>query len=155
MTARAANAMLKSMRVLPPVLSALVAAACQAGTDANTVDVSGRWAFAETFVDRIHGISCADTGTYEITQVGDRFSGIYAQRGICQTPTGAVNNADSGKVESGRVIGRTVRFMVTANCEYAGTANGMPAMELAGDGACVLQDIGRTLTFSGTWKATR
>ena len=144
------------MRIAPWVVTALVAvAACQAGTDANTVDVSGRWAFTETFVDFAHGMSCADTGTYDITQTGDRFVGVYAQRGFCTTPTGIVSNADSGTVAAGRVIGRTVRFMVTANCEYEGSANGMPAMELTGHGACVLQDTDRILNFTGTWKATR
>jgi hypothetical protein len=133
----------------------LAAAACEAGTDPNTADVSGRWTFTETFQDPAHGISCADTGTYEIAQVGDRFSGHYGQRGVCRTPTGTVDNADSGAVQSGRVVGRTVRFMVTANCEYEGSVSGMPATELAGRGACVLQDVDRTLNFSGTWQATR
>lgn len=133
----------------------LAAAACEAGTDANTADVSGHWEFTETFQDVAHGISCADTGSYEITQVGDLFSGRYGQRGVCRTPTGNVDNADSGTVQNGRVIGRTVRFMVTANCEYEGSASGMPATALAGRGACVLQDVNRTLNFAGTWQASR
>lgn len=148
--------MLKHMRLPQPLFAAFLgASACQAGTDSNLVDVNGRWAFTETFEDKAHGISCSDTGTYEIKQQGDRFSGLYAQRGICQTPTGAVNNADSGTVQSGRVVGRTVRFMVTANCEYEGSASGVPAMALAGRGACVLQDVNRVLNFTGTWQATR
>ncbi len=133
----------------------LAVAACQAGTDANTADVSGHWEFTETFEDIAHGISCADTGSYEITQAGDQFSGRYGQRGVCHTPTGAVDNADSGTVRNGRVIGRTVRFMVTDHCDYEGSASGMPASALAGRGACVLQDVDRTLHFSGTWQATR
>jgi hypothetical protein len=132
-----------------------LAAACQAGTDANTVDVSGHWEFTETFEDIAHGISCADTGSYEITQVADQFSGHYGQRGVCHTPTGTVDNADSGTVKNGRVTGRTVRFMVTDNCDYEGSASGMPPTMLAGRGSCVLQDVNRTLTFSGTWQAAR
>lgn len=152
--------MLKVMRPPYVVVAAFVAAAaaapaCKAGTEANLADVSGRWMFTETLADNIHGFSCADTGTYDITQMGDRFIGTYTQRGICQTPTGPVNNADAGTVEMGRVVGRTVRFMVTANCEYEGSASGMPANELAGRGICQLQDNNRTLNFIGTWKATR
>jgi hypothetical protein len=135
--------------------SAFGLAACEAGTESNPVDVNGRWTFTETLVDRTHGISCADTGTYEITQTGERFTGVYSQRGICQTPSGAVNNADSGTVHEGRVVGHTIRFMVTANCEYEGSAMGMPAAVLTGRGACVLQDVDRTLTFTGTWSARR
>jgi hypothetical protein len=133
----------------------LAAAACEAGTNPNTADVSGHWTFTETFQDPAHGISCSDTGSYEITQLGDRFTGRYGQRGVCRTPTGNVDNADSGTVQNGRVIGRTVRFMVTTNCDYEGSVNGMPATALAGRGACVLQDVDRTLKFSGTWQATR
>jgi hypothetical protein len=133
----------------------LAVAACEAGTDANTADVSGHWEFTETFQDVAHGISCVDTGSYEITQAGDQFSGRYGQRGACHTPTGTVDNADSGTVQNGRVIGHTVRFMVTTNCDYEGSASGMPATALAGRGACVLQDVNRTLNFMGTWQATR
>lgn len=134
---------------------ASLGAACQAGTDSNTADVSGSWTFTETLEDRAHGITCADTGTYEITQMGDRFSGLYGQSGVCRTPSGPVDNADSGTVQGGRVIGRTIRFMVTANCEYEGSVSGMPATALAGRGVCVLRDVDRTLNFLGTWRATR
>jgi hypothetical protein len=133
----------------------VVAAACTAGTEANTADVSGRWKFTETLKDVAHSITCTDSGSYDITQVGDTFSGVYYQRGACITPTGAVDNTDSGTVHAGRVIGRTVRFMVTANCDYEGSVSGMPATTLAGRGVCVLQDVDRTLSFSGTWQATR
>jgi len=133
----------------------LVAAACDAGTDPNTADVNGRWTFTETFEDRVHGITCTDSGSYDITQVGDTFSGAYYQRGACFTPTGTVDNTDSGTVQAGRVIGRTLRFMVTENCDYEGSVNGTPATTLAGRGVCVLQDVDRTLNFSGTWQATR
>jgi hypothetical protein len=133
----------------------LAAAGCDAGTDPNTVDVSGHWTFRETLEDVAHGISCTDSGSYDIAQVGDKFSGAYYQRGACITPTGTVDNTDSGTVHAGRVIGRTLRFMVTANCDYEGSASGMPATALEGRGACVLQDVNRTLNFSGIWRATR
>ncbi len=136
-------------------LAVLAAAACKAGTDANTIDVTGRWAFTETFTDFPHGISCADTGEYDIAQTGDMFAGRYGQRGICQTPAGAVDNADSGTVDAGRVVGHTVSFKVTANCQYQGNASGMPPSALAGLGVCVLVDGQDTLRFNGTWQATR
>jgi len=137
------------------LLTLLTGAGCDAGIDPNTADVSGRWTFTETLEDVAHGISCTDSGSYDITQVGDTFSGVYYQRGACITPTGTVDNTDSGTVHAGRVIGRTVRFMVTANCDYEGSANGVPATTLAGRGVCVLQDVDRTLSFSGTWQARR
>jgi hypothetical protein len=131
----------------------LAAAACNAGTDSNTAEVGGRWRFTETLEDRVQGITCADTGTYDITQMGDRFSGLYGQSGVCRTPGGAVNNADSGTVQGGHVIGQTIRFMVDASCEYEASVSGMPATQLAGRGTCVLQDANRTLL--GIWQATR
>ena len=140
---------------LSRLAAVVVTFGCQAGTDPNTADISGRWAFTEFLEDRAHGISCADTGTYEISQTGDKFTGIYSQHGICRTPSGSVDNADSGSVSAGRVVGHTVRFMVTANCEYDGNATGVPPAALAGHGACVLQDVDRILSFSGTWEARR
>jgi hypothetical protein len=131
----------------------LAAVGCGAGTDPNTADVSGRWTFTETLEDRAHGITCADTGTYEITQMGDRFSGLYGQSGVCYIPGGAVDNADSGTVQGGHVIGRTIRFMVDATCEYEASVTGVPATQLSGHGTCVLQDANRILL--GTWQATR
>ena len=110
----------------------ILTAGCQAGTESNLVDVAGEWTFTELLQDRAHGMSCADTGTYRITQTGDRFSGIYAQRGVCLTPAGAVDNADSGFVSNGRVVGHTIQFTVTANCQYEGSASGMPAAALRG-----------------------
>lgn len=142
------------MRLFPFALL-FAATACQAGTDANLIDLNGRWVFTETFEDFPHGITCADTGSYDITQTGDRFTGRYAQRGVCRTPSGVVDNADSGTVDAGRVVGHTVSFMVTANCQYAGNASGMPASELAGLGVCVLQDGDSALKFNGTWRAIR
>jgi hypothetical protein len=133
----------------------LVTAGCSSGTESNLADVSGNWSFTETLEDRLHGYSCIDTGTYQIHQVGDRFDGKYAQHGVCNTPQGPVDNTDSGTVDAGRVIGRTIRFMVTASCEYEGTASGMPATALAGRGICVLHDVNRTINFSGNWQATR
>ena len=144
------------MRLSRAGLALVVAvAACQAGTDANPIDLNGRWEFTETFADFLHGISCADTGTYEITQQGDRFSGHYAQRGLCHTPTGNVDNSDSGSVAGGRVVGHTLSFMVTANCQYQGNASGMPARQLSGLGVCVLLNGSDTLRFNGTWQASR
>ena len=131
----------------------LAAAACNAGTDANTADVGGHWEFTETLEDRAHGITCADTGTYEITQMGDQFSGRYGQSGVCHLPGGAVDNADSGAVQGGQVIGQTIRFVVDANCEYEASVTGMPASQLAGHAKCILQ--GASGTLLGTWQAAR
>lgn len=144
------------MRYAPLLAAAaLVVAACQAGTEANTVDVSGRWEWTETLEDRVNGISCADTGTYHISQVGDRFVGTYGQSGVCRTPTGPFSNADSGTVDAGRVVGFTIQFTVTANCQYNGAASGTPPSTLTGHATCVLQDGTRRLTLAGAWKANR
>ena len=131
----------------------LATAACNAGTDANTADVGGHWEFTETLEDRAHGITCADTGSYEITQMGDQFNGRYGQSGVCHIPGGAVDNADSGTVQGGHVIGQTIRFIVDANCEYDASVAGMPAIQLVGHARCVLQ--GASGTLLGTWQAAR
>lgn len=142
------------MRVLAPAL-AVSLVACRAGTDANLVDISGHWQFTEILEDRVRGFSCADTGSYEIAQQGDAFVGRYGQRGVCQTPGGPVDNADSGIVESGRVLGHTIRFTVTTVCQYDGSASGVPTAALAGHGFCAIHDVNRTINLAGSWQATR
>jgi hypothetical protein len=142
------------MRGLWAVL-AVALAGCRSGTDANLVDISGHWQFTEILEDRLHGFSCADTGAYEIEQSADRFIGRYGQRGVCQTPAGPVNNADSGTVQGGQVLGRTIRFMVTAACQYDGSASGIPTTALEGHGFCAIQDANRTIELRGSWRARR
>ena len=137
------------------VVALLAGVACSAGTESNLADISGHWEFTETLEDKVHGFSCADTGIYDISQVGDRFVGRYGQSGVCITPGGPVNNEDSGTVDAGRIVGRTIRFMVTANCEYEGNASGMPTTALAGKGLCIIEDANRTLSLTGTWRAMR
>ena len=125
-----------------------------AGTEPNTVDITGTWTFTESFNDVAHGISCADTGSYEISQMGTAFSGTYTQRGVCPTPQGAVSNADAGAVTAGRMAGHTLRF-AAPNCAYDGSVNAPAGDRIDGHVACELRDSTQTLSFAGSWKASR
>lgn len=137
------------------VFAVLLLTACaNAGTAPNTADVSGFWRFTESFTDVADGISCADTGTYELVQHGAMFSGIYSQSGICVTPQGAVSNADSGSVSAGQMTGRTLRF-AAPNCAYDGSLDADTQAHIDGHVACQLSDATRTLKFTGFWKASR
>ena len=132
----------------------LAAAACQTGTDPNTADVSGRWTFTETLEDRPHGITCADTGIYEITQTGDRFVGRYEQRGLCRTPGGPVDNTDAGTVAGGRVIGRTILFRAGQYCDYDGALD-LTTGHITGRALCILVGGGDSITLNGMWSGKR
>ena len=141
---------------LPAIASGAVWVGCVAtgGTEPNPVDIGGTWSFVEQFTDLDHHITCADTGTYVITQSASGFVGSYTQRGVCALPAGIVDNSDSGAVTDGRVVGRTVRFKAP-NCEYDGRVQIENMDRLTGYVACVLSDQQVTYNFSGTWSAVR
>ena len=134
-------------------LAGVLAGCVEATTNPNTTDFGGNWQYVETLIDIPNGITCADTGVYRLNQSGEVFAGDYVQVGVCQTSMGILNNADSGGVASGRVIGRTLRFKVDQVCDYDGALDHATG-KIDGRVLCVLmgQD---TLRLSGTWSATR
>src|SRR5207247_3377944 len=91
-------------------LAAVVLCGCRAGTEPNLADIGGSWQYTETFTDVSHAITCADSGTYSLSQAGASFVRLYFQRGLCRTPTGLTDNTESGTVSEGRVVGRPLRF---------------------------------------------
>jgi hypothetical protein len=135
---------------------ALVALACAESGGPAPHDMSGRWAYTERLEDQLNGIVCSDTGDYVFTQNGTAFTGTYFQRGVCLVATGGgFFNSDSGMVDSGRVVGNTVRFHATPQCQYAGALTGTPADRVSGDGYCTVTLGTRTLSFAGRWDAMR
>lgn len=123
-------------------------------TSANTHDFGGVWRYTETMADVPSNITCNATGLYRLTQMGMMFQGDYVQEGLCQTPTGPIDNADSGGVANGLVIGRTLRFRAVPYCDYDGTFD--PATgRIAGRSLCILVGGGDSLTLNGTWSAVR
>ena len=137
-----------------PILAAAGIACAKSGTAPNLVDVSGHWRFVEQFSDVVHQVTCADTGTYEITQTADGFAGIYAQSGACAGPGINADNTDSGTVSEGRVLGRTIRFKAP-NCQYDGHTPSDRADRLDGHVVCTIGDPTITYNFSGIWSAVR
>ena len=134
-------------------LAGLVAGCSEATTDPNTADFGGNWQYIETLIDLPNGISCADTGVYRLTQMGEKFAGDYVQVGVCHTTMGVLSNADSGGVAGGRVIGRTLRFTVDQVCDYDGSLD-QSTGRINGRVLCILTGPD-TLRLSGTWSATR
>ena len=135
-------------------LVAMAACVPHSGTEPNTADVSGSWSFTESFADQVHGISCTDTGTYQLVQSGTAFSGTYRQSGVCHTDQGGVDNSDQGMVTKGQMIGRTLKFQAP-NCSYAGALDEASLTSISGQMTCVLQDSTRRFDFAGVWKASR
>ncbi|HEX9279793.1 MAG TPA: hypothetical protein VF890_04060 [Gemmatimonadales bacterium] len=135
-------------------LAAVVLFGCRAGTEPNLADIGGTWQYTETFSDVSHAITCADSGTYSLSQAGASFVGLYFQRGMCHTPTGLTDNTDSGTVSEGRVVGRTLRFRAPF-CEYDGAVDAESGASITGHVVCVITDPTKQLNFSGTWQAIR
>jgi hypothetical protein len=99
-------------------------------------------------------VSCNDTGSYRLVQVGSQFEGVYFQRGVCLSASGGFFNTDSGRVSAGRVVGNTMTFTATPMCQYEGRLNGGPPTDLAGRGFCSLEINGLLHNFEGDWRAT-
>lgn len=142
----------RTLRLLP--FAGLLVGCDDAATNPNTADFGGVWQYVENMTDVPNDIVCAATGVYRLTQMGTTFNGDYVQHGLCSTPTGPVNNADSGGVANGLVIGRTIRFRASQYCDYDGALD--PATgRIAGRALCILVGGGDSIHLTGTWSATR
>jgi hypothetical protein len=143
------------MRPRGAVLLLLLTAGCsEPATSGITHDFGGVWRYTETMTDIPNGITCNATGFYRLTQQGMVFHGDYVQTGLCQTPDGPINNADSGGVAQGIVIGRTLRFRAVPYCDYDGAFD--PATgTVNGRSLCILVGGGDSLTLNGSWTAAR
>lgn len=141
---------------LPLIAACTALAACfgNGGVQPNTADISGAWQYTEAFTDLSHGISCADTGTYQMVQAGTTFTGTFTQRGICTTPQGDVSNTAHGPVSAGQLTGRTLKF-VAPNCSYDGSVRADTYDRIDGHVVCQVQDSTRLLSLTGSWNATR
>ena len=140
-------------RVLVYPLAGLLAA-CSESSGANTHDFAGDWQYVEVLTDLPKGIACTDTGVYHFNQMGTAVHGYYIQRGICSTPGGFVNNADSDAVFMGRVLGHTLEFRASLYCDYDGTLD-LNTGILSGVGICMIPRTSDTVALQGTWTATR
>lgn len=145
---------LSPAHLLMPLLAAAAVACGKSGTEPNLVDISGHWRYVEQFTDVAHQVTCADTGTYEIAQAADGFTGIYAQRGACHGPGINADNTDSGTVSEGHVLGRTIKFKAP-NCAYDGQTPLDRSDRLDGHVVCTIGDPTITYNFSGSWSAVR
>ncbi len=141
---------------LPLIAAGTALAACfgNGGVQPNTADISGAWQYTEAFTDLSHGISCADTGSYQMVQAGTTFTGTYTQRGVCRTPHGDVSNTNNGPVRAGQLTGRTLKF-AAPNCSYDGSVRADTYDRIDGHVVCQLQDSTRLLNFTGSWNANR
>ena len=140
------------MRLSLACLSAGLLTGCaDSATSPNTAYFGGAWHYVETLGSVSSGVSCADTGVYRLDQMGAAFNGDYVQRGVCSVPGGVVNNADSGIVAGGKVVGRTIRFTADLVCDYDGLFD-EGAGKITGRVVCLLQN---SVTLAGTWSATR
>jgi hypothetical protein len=120
----------------------------------EVVQVGGLWEFGESMTDQAHDISCTASGTVQISQSGDQFSGTAEQEGTCSGPGGTIDNSGTGNITGGQVNGDDVSFQ-TPLCQYVGQASGSPSNQMQGTSTCSFDNAGTTFTFSGTWQAGR
>lgn len=79
---------------LPPLLSLTWACGGDGGPaqPGDAPDIEDSWAFAESFADAAHTVSCINEGTFGLSQTNVTFTGQGYQTGTCQTPGGTLDN---------------------------------------------------------------
>jgi hypothetical protein len=102
------------------------------------------------------GVSCAASGTFQISQSGSQFSGTVNQTdGVCTFPDGTViDNTGTFTISGGQIDGSRISFQAPF-CTLDGTISGNPPNRLSGSETCDLDVSGQTIRFTGTWQASR
>jgi hypothetical protein len=115
-------------------------------------DLQDSWAFAESYADGAHAVSCLDEGTFYLIQSNGRFTGQATQAGTCQTPSGTQDNSGTADITAGRVTGAGVTFTF-GGCDYQGTLFGSDS--LAGTVTCRTTSGAQIVRLDGTWFALK
>ncbi|HEX4633574.1 MAG TPA: hypothetical protein VH163_07075 [Gemmatimonadales bacterium] len=119
--------------------------------------IDGDWRYSETLVDQLNQLTCADTGTYTFTQNGGKFTGLYAQTGICHSGTTKFVNAGHGLVTDGAVTDVHLQFIAGTDCTYGGRLSAAHDAVSAGTGVCDYVDstTSRHYSVQINWEMTR
>ncbi len=138
---------------------ALLLAACGGsdGTGPNeTTSIAGNWTFSDQISAASVGISCTSAGTATIAQSGSTFTGnVNATQGLCTDSFGnTLDNSGTNAVSGGQINGNQVTFQVPF-CQFTGTISGSPANQMSGTETCTIAVSGQSVTFTGTWQASR
>ncbi len=123
-----------------------------------TPEITGVWNWSQSIGDDVQGVSCSDQGTIEITQTGSTFSGTINSTGACTLPNGSIPRSGSASTSTGQVSSQEISFRIEPLCQFAGTLSGTPPNVMNGTVSCdaaFFQDIGDTISLSGTWQTTR
>src|SRR4051812_38399490 len=118
----------------------------------NGPDLQDSWAFAESYADGAHTVSCIDEGTFYLIQTNGTFTGQASQAGTCQTPAGTQDNSGTADITAGRVSSAGVSFTF-GGCDYQGTLFGSDS--LAGTVMCRATIGAQIIRLDGTWSALK
>ena len=120
-----------------------------------TPSVAGTWSYVESFTDNLNGLTCADTGIYNLVESAGSFSGTYVQTGVCRTTDRQViDNSHKGSVTDGQVTGRHILFKAPG-CAYDGLIRVDDDNHVEGTVVCSASTGGTTFHLSGSWSARR
>lgn len=117
--------------------------------------VQGHWVYHESFSDILNGLTCADSGTYDLVESSGKFTGTYVQQGACHTADWKIIDiSDKGPVTSGQVSGRHILFQAPG-CSYDGLIRVNDENHVDGHVVCRASLGGTTFDLSGSWSADR
>jgi hypothetical protein len=121
-------------------------------------NIAGAWNWEYTFGDEPKGVSCSEQGTIDIDQTGSTFSATITSARMCTLPSGPLTTPGDVATSAGQISGQNISFRVEPLCGFEGTLSGTPPNAMNGTSSCTpafFQDIGDTISLSGTWQTTR
>jgi hypothetical protein len=133
---------------------------CRGATDNSpNFSLSGSWRQSGQFTDAASGDTHIPLGSYQLTQVGESFSGTGSQGGVCTSQahgnyTGPLSDNHQFPVSEGVVHAMQVSFK-TDICTYQGSFEIGNPNRITGTGTCSYTRNNIGYTFTGTWQADR
>lgn len=117
----------------------------------SNISIGGSWDWTAQFSYQTGGVTCADTGTYAVTQLGATFTGTNHQVGSCTGPSGTFPDSGSSLVRLGGVAPGALAFSSGIQaCDFNGVFSGTAPTTVSG----TIPSCGGSAT-SGTWHAVR
>ena len=153
-------------RALKTQVAALaVALAIGCGGDDTTapesiLQIGGAWStFSDGISSSAAGNSCPGSGTMQIVQTGSNYTGTVVTTtgagSVCTDSFGTtLDNSGTFAITGGAITGSQVTFQVPF-CSFTGSISGSPPNAISGTETCTLDVSGQSLTFTGTWQASR
>lgn len=144
------------------LLATTIAVTAACGSDSTSTsgppDLSGNWSISATLTNAQVPANCTITGTVNVVQNGNSFTGTNTAGTENCTVAGQVSSSSIvGGVATGTISGSNITITTggAASCTFTGTVTGNPPNKASGTANCPVQFAGTTTALTGNWQITR